>query len=85
MAKDTHVRPPKAFGTRYVDPMIVLTMLENLPGQTSPVLMTYFGISYNTYRKIRAGEPIRSSVADRLERKVAERRKAFLLCEQDRR
>jgi uncharacterized protein (UPF0210 family) len=60
----------KISATRRVDPDIVRKMLENLPGQTDPVLMSHFGISYNTFRKIRAGEAIRRSVADRLEKRL---------------
>lgn len=56
---------------RHVNPDIVRKIFDNLPGQTDPVLMSHFGISYNTYRKIRSGEAIRCSVADRLEKRVA--------------
>ncbi|NWK98980.1 hypothetical protein DM806_25615 [Sphingobium lactosutens] len=45
-------------------------MVAGMRGQTSDVLMMQFGISYNTWRKILAGDPIRDSVAQRLERRV---------------
>jgi hypothetical protein len=55
---------------RCVDPQVVERMLTLLPGETSQALMNGFGISYNTWRKIRAGRPIRFSVAERLERRL---------------
>jgi hypothetical protein len=55
---------------RAVDAGIVARMLATLDGQTDETLMPQFGISYNTWRKVRAGEPIRRSVADRLEQRV---------------
>ena len=38
---------------------------------TDESLNQVFGISYNTWRKIMRGEPVRSSLADRLENRVA--------------
>lgn len=55
---------------RCVTPAVVETMRSNLPGETDRVLMACFGISYNTWCKVRAGRPIRRSVADRLEDRV---------------
>ncbi len=55
---------------RNVDDYIAQAMQHILDGQTDEKLMPQFGISYNTWRKVRAGMPIRSSVATRLERKV---------------
>ncbi|WP_420143011.1 hypothetical protein [Sphingobium sp.] len=55
---------------RPVPQHVVDHMLAGMLGQTSDVLMMQFGISYNTWRKIRAGDPIRDSVARRLERRV---------------
>jgi hypothetical protein len=56
---------------RCVEGAVVTRMLADLPGETDRVLMDRFGISYNTWRKVRAGEPVRSSVADRLEQRVS--------------
>jgi hypothetical protein len=56
---------------RAVDENVVHTMQRGLPVQQDATLMAAFGISYNTWRKVRAGQPIRSSVADRLEKRVA--------------
>lgn len=55
---------------RCVDPMIVNRMMAQLSGETDEALMRDFGISYNTWRKVRTGSPIRRSVAERLERRV---------------
>lgn len=38
---------------------------------TDESLNQVFGISYNTWRKIMRGEPVRFSLADRLENRVA--------------
>lgn len=45
---------------------IAAYLLHNCPGRTDEMLMPRFGISYNTFRKIEKGEPIRNSVAERL-------------------
>ena len=45
-------------------------VVQNCPGRTDRVLMDHFGISYNTFRKIEAGERIRGSVAFRLENRL---------------
>lgn len=57
-------------GMRPVKPKVLDQMLAEMRGQTSNVLMMQYGISYNTWRKIRAGDPIRQSVAERLEQRV---------------
>jgi hypothetical protein len=53
-----------------LDAEIVNRMLEMKPAQTSAALMSRFGISYNTWTKIRAGEPLRASLAGRLTERV---------------
>lgn len=45
-------------------------LLQECPGRTDSVLMERFGISYNTFRKIEAGDLIRRSVAVRLEQRL---------------
>lgn len=50
---------------------IVSKMLAMVRGETDPVLMQQFGISYNTWRKIRSGNAIRWSLAERLETRLA--------------
>ena len=45
---------------------VVSHLLDNCPGRTDQALQPRFGISYNTWRKIAAGQPIRATVAERL-------------------
>ncbi|PVE58181.1 hypothetical protein DC429_09980 [Arthrobacter sp. TPD3018] len=53
---------------------IVDHIVAQCPGRTDEALQPRFGISYNTWRKIAAGEPIRATVAARLiERIMAEK------------
>lgn len=70
MINDDYVHRPRTIALRQVAPDVVHKMLNNLPGQTDFILMSHFGISYNTFRKIRSGEPVRCSVADRLEKRL---------------
>ncbi|WP_041393484.1 hypothetical protein [Sphingobium sp. SYK-6] len=49
-----------------LDPEAVALMQRHLDGRTDERLNARFGISYNTWRKIAAGQGVRSSVADRL-------------------
>ena len=58
-------------GCRPIDPAVVRFMTSIVEGQTDECLNAQFGISYNTWRKLRKGEPIRASLADRLEHRVA--------------
>lgn len=67
-------QPVGAFGGRSLRPVsagIVSRIRDQLDGETDEALMGRFGISYNTWRKVRSGEPIRRSVADRLEQRMA--------------
>jgi hypothetical protein len=59
-------------GMRPVEAGAVALMKRSVCGQTDEVLMRQFGISYNTWRKVRDGQPIRRSVAERLEHRLAE-------------
>jgi hypothetical protein len=59
MINDGYVQRTRALALRQVAPETVRKMLENLPGQTDAVLMSSFGISYNTFRKIKLGEAFR--------------------------
>jgi hypothetical protein len=45
-------------------------LLRNCPARTDEALMSRFGISYNTLRKIESGKPIRASLAQRLEQRL---------------
>lgn len=49
-----------------VDTEVASRMAATLPVQTAGTVMETFGISMNTWVKIRKGQPIRASVADRL-------------------
>lgn len=49
-----------------VPPETVARMRRHLDGRTDAALNARFGISYNTWRKLDAGEPVRASVATRL-------------------
>jgi hypothetical protein len=53
-----------------VKPEIVDAMRRLVTGRTDEKLNARFGIGYNSWRKIMAGEPIRPSLAERLEEKV---------------
>lgn len=55
---------------RNVDPQVVERVIVGAPRKTDAALMPSFNVSYNTFRKIRAGELIRSSVAERLGQRV---------------
>lgn len=55
---------------RPVKPEIAERMLRDVRGETDAVLTEQFGISYNTWRKIRVGLPIRASVAARIETRL---------------
>lgn len=49
-----------------IPPSTAMAMHRELPAQTAESVMDRFGISVNTWVKIRDGHPIRPSVADRL-------------------
>lgn len=49
-----------------VAPEAVARMQRDLEGHTHALLTSRFGISYNTWRKLVAGRPVRASVAQRL-------------------
>ncbi len=51
-------------------------VLRSCPARTEEAVMSRFGISYNTLRKIERGEPIRASVAHRLLERIADERVA---------
>src|SRR3546814_10885831 len=46
--------------------LVVEVMRSNLQAQTATCVMNSFGISVNTWTKLRDGKPIRRSVAERL-------------------
>jgi hypothetical protein len=60
-------------GLRTVDPRVVAYMRSTVRCQTDEVLNEQFGVSYNTWRKIIAGLPVRTSLANRLENRIFQR------------
>lgn len=63
-------RETVAKGSCIVDPSIVSRMQATVCGQTDEALNAQFGLSYNTWRKLLAGQPIRKSLASRLESRM---------------
>jgi hypothetical protein len=61
------VNPPRAY---VVDLGLVSDMARRCTSQTSFGLTNQFGISWNTWSKLRKGQPIRRSVALRLVSRV---------------
>lgn len=57
-------------GLSYVNPKLVEKLRGQLRAQTSECVMETFGISANTWVKMRKGMPIRKSVAERLLRRI---------------
>jgi hypothetical protein len=49
-----------------VEPEMIALMQAHMDGPIDEALNAQFGISYNTWRKLAAGQPVRASVADRL-------------------
>lgn len=45
-------------------------MRREVRGETDELLTEQFGISYNTWRKVRSGQAIRASVAQRIESRL---------------
>ncbi|WP_156356850.1 hypothetical protein [Sphingomonas sp. Leaf38] len=65
------MRKPR-IAMRPVPAHIVSQMLAAMRDETGSALMMRYGISYNTWRKLRVGDPVRDSLAERLERRVVE-------------
>lgn len=57
-------------GAVVIDQDVVDRMLHLATGRTDEALNARFGISYNSWRKIIAGRPVRPSMAARLVRRV---------------
>jgi hypothetical protein len=67
--QQTGTRAPRS-GLRPLDPHLASVMIQVARGQTDEVLGEQFGLSYNSWRKIKAGLPIRRSLAERIEQRV---------------
>ncbi|MET0361042.1 MAG: hypothetical protein ABW048_04725 [Sphingobium sp.] len=57
-------------GCRDVDPDLVDRMRAMVTYRTDEALNARFGISYNTWRKLIAGNPVRASLLHRLEARL---------------
>lgn len=57
-------------GCRDVDPCLVRRMQAMVTHRTDEALNARFGISYNTWRKLIAGQPVRASLLSRLEARL---------------
>ncbi|HEX7852797.1 MAG TPA: hypothetical protein VF503_03790 [Sphingobium sp.] len=63
--------PTAPKGCTAVDPRLVNRMRSMVTRRNDEALNARFGISYNTWRKLIAGEPVRASLLSRLEERVA--------------
>ncbi len=61
---------PRGKGCREVDPRLVDRMRAMVTYRTDEALNARFGISYNTWRKLIAGQPVRASLLNRLEARL---------------
>jgi hypothetical protein len=70
MIKDDtqRVHPPR--GCSFVPQRVIAKLCENVGHKTPEALNERFGISYNTWRKLIAGQPVRTSVLMRLEQRL---------------
>ncbi|HEX7855714.1 MAG TPA: hypothetical protein VF503_18675 [Sphingobium sp.] len=59
-----------AKGCREVDPRLVARVKAMVTHRTDEALNARFGISYNTWRKLIAGQPVRASLLTRLEARL---------------
>lgn len=55
---------------RPIDPQLVEQMRSIVRKKTGEGLAEQFGVSYDTWRKLVAGMPVRTSLADRLEARL---------------
>lgn len=58
---------------QYVDPILVERMASLLPRQSPEEVQSQLGIGINTWMKLRKGEAIRHSVAERLVERIHRR------------
>lgn len=61
-------RLPK--GCSLADQRLISRLLENPPARTDEGLNDRFGISYNSWRRLMAGQPVRTSLLKRLEQRL---------------
>ena len=65
-----HPAPPHPKGCRPVNPDFADRLQAMVGRRTEAALTEQFGISYNTWRKLIAGEPIRASLLSRLQARI---------------
>lgn len=66
-----HPDAPHPKGCTTVDPMLVERVQAMVTHRTDAALTERFGISYNTWRKLIGGHPVRASLLTRLEARLA--------------
>lgn len=66
----TMMMRPGTKGCRDVDPLLVDRVKAMVTHRTDEALNARFGISYNTWRKLIAGQPVRASLLTRLEARL---------------
>ena len=57
-------------GCRDVDPRLIARVKAMVTHRTDEALNARFGISYNTWRKLIEGQPVRASLLSRLEARL---------------
>lgn len=57
-------------GQTLLDPAVIERMKMLVESRTRTSLNDRFGISYNTWRKLIAGDPVRTSLAERLQQRI---------------
>ena len=65
----SNIRAPRK-GFSVAGEPVIAKLLENVGNKTDEDLNDRFGISYNTWRKLMAGQPVRESLLSRLEHRL---------------
>lgn len=65
---------------RHVDPEVVEMITSMSSVRNNEEVFFIFGLSYNTLRKLSAGQPIRRSLADRIEERARKFAESEELC-----
>lgn len=66
---NVHENAPRK-GQTFVDPALIERLKVLVESRTRTSLNDRFGISYNTWRKLIAGDPVRTSLAARLQERI---------------
>lgn len=62
--------PPPRPGLTVASPRLIESLTADAPSLTREGLNEKFGISYNTWRKLMAGQPVRISLIERLTQRL---------------